>query len=278
MNIEYCISNDSCGLLDASRSVSAVHHHNGMNVDLLVIDGDIFGAPVNAFPPAPALPEPANISPITQQDTLVLQVIDLDFELRLRAQSVAEKSLGQYKTETFLLPQAEWARLSSDSAKVVALQCRMRHLDRVERDLDLRQSLRQPAGIIDLLQAVQPAERDLDRTRRQPAGIMDLPQAVQPAERDLDRAQRQPAGIMDLPQAVQPAERDLDGAPARRQPAGIIDLPQAKQPAEGQPEAAASGKEPAVGAPAPVRFAKIEYTGTARWESPKDACNCTWQP
>ena len=73
MNIEYCISNDSCGLLDVSRSVSAVHRHNGMNVDLLVIDGDRFGAPVNAVPPAYALPEPANISPITQQDTLVLQ-------------------------------------------------------------------------------------------------------------------------------------------------------------------------------------------------------------
>ena len=165
MNIEYCISNDSCGLLDVSRSVSAVQHHNGMNVDLLVIDGDRFSAPVNAVPPAPALPEQANISPIAQQDTLVLQVIDLDFELQLRAQSVAEKSLGQYKAETFqvLLPQAEWARLSSDSAKVVALQCRMRHLDRVERDLDLRLSLRQPAGIIDLMQAVQPAERDLDQ-------------------------------------------------------------------------------------------------------------------
>ena len=103
---------------------------------ILVNDGDRFGALVNAVPPA--LPEPANISPITQQDTLVLprQVIDLDFELQLRGQSVAEKSLGQYKAETFLLPQADWTRLSSDSAKPVALQGRKRHLDRVERDLD----------------------------------------------------------------------------------------------------------------------------------------------
>ena len=37
-----------------------------------------------------------------------------------------------------------------------ALQYRIAHLESVERDLDL--SLRQPAGIMDLLQAVQPAE------------------------------------------------------------------------------------------------------------------------
>ena len=76
--------------------------------------------------------------------------------------------------------------------------------------------------------------------------IIDLPQAVQPAERDLDLARRQSARIIDLPQAVQPAERELDRA--RRKPAGIIDLPQAVQPAEVQPQAAASGREPAVGA------------------------------
>ena len=51
---------------------------------------DRFGAPVNAVPPA--LPEPANMSHITQQDTLVLQVLDRDCELRLEAQSVAAKS------------------------------------------------------------------------------------------------------------------------------------------------------------------------------------------
>ena len=181
-----------------------------MNVDLLVNHGDRFGAPVNVV--LPALPEPANISPVTQQDSLVLQVINLEFELRLRAQSVAEKCRGHYKAETFLLPQAELARLSSESAKLVALQCRMRRLDRVEGDLDLRLSLRHSAGIMDLPQAVQPAERDLDRARRQPARIMDLPQAVQPAERDLNRARRQPAGIMDLPQAVQPAEGQPEAA------------------------------------------------------------------
>ena len=90
--------------------MSAVQNHNGMNVGLLVNDGNRFGAPVNAVPPA--LPEPAYISPIKQQDNLVLQVLDLDCELWLRTQSVAAKSQGQYNAEIFLLPQAELARSS----------------------------------------------------------------------------------------------------------------------------------------------------------------------
>ena len=101
--------------------------------------------PVNAVPSA--LPEQADMSHITQQYTLVLQVLDLDCELLLKAQSVAAKSQGQYKAETFLLPQAELAQLSLASAKLVALQGRMKHLDRVERGLDL--ALRQPAGTME---------------------------------------------------------------------------------------------------------------------------------
>ena len=185
MNIEHETSNDSWGLLDVGRSVSAAQHHNGMNVGLLVNDGDRFGAAVNAVSPAlpepgraPALHEPAGISLFTPQDTLLLQVLDLEYALRLKAQSVAAKSQGQYKAETFLLSPGELARFSSDSVKLQVLQHRMHQLDL--------------------------AERDLDRTRRQPAGIIesaiDLPQAVQPAERDLDRP------IIDLPPAVQPAE------------------------------------------------------------------------
>ena len=121
---------------------------------LLVNDGDRIGAAVNAVPPA--LPEQADMNHTTQQDTLVSQVLRLDIELRLKAQSVAAKSQGQYKAGSSLLPQAEFAQLSSASAKLVALQDRMKLLDRVERDLDL--ALRQPAGIMGLQQAVQPAE------------------------------------------------------------------------------------------------------------------------
>ena len=66
-----------------------------MNVGLLVNDGDRFCAAVNAVPPA--LPEQADMNHTTQQDTLVSQVLRLDIELRLKAQSVAAKSQGQYK-------------------------------------------------------------------------------------------------------------------------------------------------------------------------------------
>ena len=182
-----------------------------------------------------ALPESADMIHITQHDTLVLQVLDLDCELRLKAQSVAAKSQVQYKAETFLLSPGELARFSSDSVKLQVLQHRMHQLDLAERDLDRAQ--RQPAGIIqsiDQPQAVQPAERDLDRP------IIDLQPAVPSADRP----------IIDLPPAVQPAERDLDRV--RRQLAGIIDqlVPQAVHPEEGQPEAAAPGREPAVEAPA----------------------------
>ena len=38
---------------------------------------------------------------------------------------------------TFQLPKAELAQLSSASAQLVALQYRMKLLDRVEKDLDL---------------------------------------------------------------------------------------------------------------------------------------------
>ena len=162
MNIEHETSNDSWGLLDVGRSVSAAQHHNGMNVGLLVNDGDRFGAAVNAALPepgrAPALHEPAGISLFTPQDTLLLQVLDLEYALRLKAQSVAAKSQGQYKAETFLLSPGEFARFSSDSVKLQVLQHRMHQLDLAERDLDRAQ--RQPAGIIqsiDLPQAVQPA-------------------------------------------------------------------------------------------------------------------------
>ena len=81
--MEYCNSNDSWFLpvLDGGLSVSEVQHHNGMIMGLLVNDGDRFCLPVNAVPPA--LPEQAYISPITQQDTLSLQLLDLDCELQL---------------------------------------------------------------------------------------------------------------------------------------------------------------------------------------------------
>ena len=105
VNIKYCNLNDSRGLLDGGRSVSAVQHHNGMNVSLLVNYGDRFGAPVNAVPPA--LPEQADRSNITQQDTLLMQVLELECQLLLKAQSVAAKSQVQYKPETFMLSQAE---------------------------------------------------------------------------------------------------------------------------------------------------------------------------
>ena len=74
-----------------------------MNMGFLVNYDNRFLAPVNAVPPA--LPETAYISPITQQDTLLLQVLDLDCKLLLRAQSVAVKSLGQYKAKPFWCPK-----------------------------------------------------------------------------------------------------------------------------------------------------------------------------
>ena len=51
INIEFCTSNDLWGLLDGGWSVSAVQHHNGMNMSLLVNDGDRFGpgAPASAY-------------------------------------------------------------------------------------------------------------------------------------------------------------------------------------------------------------------------------------
>ena len=76
-----------------------------MNIGLLVKDGDRFGEPVIAVPPT--LLEPADISPITQQYTLVLQVVRLGGELQRKTQSVAAKSEGQHKAECFLLPEAE---------------------------------------------------------------------------------------------------------------------------------------------------------------------------
>ena len=79
--MEYCNSNDSWFLLDGGLSVSVVQHHNEMIMGLLANDGDRFGSPVNAV--TPALPEQAYISPITQQDTLLLQLLDLDCELQL---------------------------------------------------------------------------------------------------------------------------------------------------------------------------------------------------
>ena len=66
-----------------------------MNLGLLVNYGDRFGAAVNAV--SPALPEQAGISLFTQQDTLLMQVLDLEYSLRLKAQYVAAKSQGQYK-------------------------------------------------------------------------------------------------------------------------------------------------------------------------------------
>ena len=140
MSIEYDNSNDSWSLLDVGRPVSAAQHQNAMNVGLLVNDGDRFGAAVNAV--SPALPEPgrahepAGISLFTPQDTLLLQVLDLEYALRLKAQSVAAKSQGQYKAETFLLSPGEFARFSSDSVKLQVLQHRMHQLDLAERDLD----------------------------------------------------------------------------------------------------------------------------------------------
>ena len=54
----------------------------------------------------------ADISLLTQQDTLLMQVLDLKYALRLKAQSVAAKSQGQYKAETFLFSQAELAQFT----------------------------------------------------------------------------------------------------------------------------------------------------------------------
>ena len=134
-------------------SVSAVQHHDEMNVGPLVTYGDRCAAFDSV---SPALPEPADKSLFTQQDTLLMQVLDLDYALRLKAQSVAAKSQGQYKAEIFLLSQAELAQFSSASVKLQILQHRMHQLDLAERDLD--RARRQTAGIIDLPQAVQPAE------------------------------------------------------------------------------------------------------------------------
>ena len=100
--MEYCNLNDSWVLLDGGLSKSAIQYHTGMNVGLLVNDGSRFCAPVNAV--LPALLELADISPITQQDTLVLQVLRLGCELQHKAQSAAE---------SYLLSQAELAQLSS---------------------------------------------------------------------------------------------------------------------------------------------------------------------
>ena len=52
---------------------------------------------VNALPPA--LPGQADISHITQQDTLLMQALELEYALRLKAQSAAAKSQGQHKAE-----------------------------------------------------------------------------------------------------------------------------------------------------------------------------------
>ena len=48
INIEFCTSNDLWGLLDGCWSVSAVQHHNGMNMSLfkLVNNGYRFGPSV----------------------------------------------------------------------------------------------------------------------------------------------------------------------------------------------------------------------------------------
>ena len=113
VNIEYCNLNDSWGFLDVGRSVSAVQHHNGMNMGLLVNDGDRFCAAVNAV--SPALPEQADIRLFTQQDTLLMQVLDLECSLRLKAQYVAAKSQGQYKADSvkhFCSPKQSWPNLA----------------------------------------------------------------------------------------------------------------------------------------------------------------------
>ena len=49
--------------------------------------------PVRAVPPD--LPEQADISHIILSDTLVLQELDVDYQLLLKALSVAAKSQGQ---------------------------------------------------------------------------------------------------------------------------------------------------------------------------------------
>ena len=109
------------------------------------------------------------MSHITQQDTLVFKVLDCD--LLLEAQSVAATS--HCEAETFLLSQAELAQLSPASAKLVGMQGRMKHLDRMERDLDLAR--RQPAGIMDLLQSwwrkLYSKQRASQRLQPPPAGI-----------------------------------------------------------------------------------------------------------
>ena len=51
----------------------AVQHQNGMNMGLLVNDGNRFGVVGNAVPPA--LPEPVDMCHIPQQDTLMLHFI-----------------------------------------------------------------------------------------------------------------------------------------------------------------------------------------------------------
>ena len=54
--MDYGISNDSWGgILDRGQSVSAVQRPYGMNVDLLLSEGDRLSSPVYAFPFA--LPE-----------------------------------------------------------------------------------------------------------------------------------------------------------------------------------------------------------------------------
>ena len=146
--MEYCNSNDLWVSLDGGWSVSAVQHHNEMNVGLL-----------ETMATDSARLSMLSHLPCLNRQTLVLLhskipscckylIWTASSRVQLKAQSVAAKSLGQYKSETFLLPQTELARFSSDSAKLVALQCRMKHLDRVERDLDL--AMRQPAGTMDL--------------------------------------------------------------------------------------------------------------------------------
>ena len=109
--------------------MSAVQRHYGMSVSFFINNGDRLDSPVNAVPPALPVPEPGDMSHITQQDTVVLRVIDLDYQLLLEFQSVAAKSQGQYKAETYLMSrsQSELAQLNSASAKLVALQRSKQH-------------------------------------------------------------------------------------------------------------------------------------------------------
>ena len=77
---------------------------HGMNLGFLLNHGKRLGNPTTTV--APVLSELADISQITQHDALVLQLIDMEYQIMIKAQFLVSKS----QAETFLMSQAALAQ------------------------------------------------------------------------------------------------------------------------------------------------------------------------